>query len=314
MEIVTSQSASTSVFITGAITGAGRETARLLLAAGHRVTGAVSGSAAGAVLRAEGVLPAYPDLKRAGELRSAIAASEAKVVVHLAPQAANHPPQLGFSYDMNLAEEFERVIEAAKDAGVEYVLFTSYAFVEAETHDEAAEELVRPLQRAVRKAEAAALSGAVPASVLRFGYLYGGHSELLNDLRASLRVGRTAYAGDDRGRSAWLHDADAARAIVAAITVRPVGQTLTVTDDSPASPAAFLRYFAEAQGLAVSEKISPIARALANKTQLALQQLHYHGSSAEAKAVLGWSPRFSSFQQGLDEVLLAWRASEPIVS
>lgn len=314
MEIVTSQSATTSVFITGAMTGVGRATAKILLAAGHRVTGAVSSSSDGAILRADGVLPAYPDLNRAGELRSAIAANDAKVVVHLAPQAANQPPQLGFSYDLALADEVGRVIEAAKDAGVEYVLFTSFAFMDADTHNEEAEELVAPLQAAVRKAEAAALSGDVPASVLRLGYLYGAHSPALTDLRASLKLGRSAPAGSDHGRSAWLHDSDAARAIVAALNARPVGQTLTVADDAPASPAAFLRYFAESQGLVVSEKMSPIARALANKTQLALQELHYHGSSAEAKSALGWSPRFSSFQQGIDDILLTWRASEPIVS
>lgn len=312
MDQALSTQATTSVFVTAAASGVGFETARQLMAAGHRVTGAVSTSAEAAKLRAAGILPAYPSLSRAGELRSAIAANEAKIVVDLAPQVANQPPQFAFKYDMALADHVTTVNAAAKDAGVEFVIHTSYAFVAGESHEEEVEELVADLFAAVRKAEEAALHGDVAACVLRFGFLYGAENAELSALRTALLAGRSFPAGDTHGHLPWLNDADAARAVVAAVNARPAGKVITVADDTPASAADFLTHFAESQGLVVAAKMNPIAKALANKTQLALMRLHYDTASTDAKAALGWSPRFTSFRQGVDDLLLSWRAVERV--
>jgi hypothetical protein len=39
-------------------------------------------------------------------------------------------------------------------------------------------------------------------------------------------------------------------------------------------------------------------------------ELHAHISNDDAKEKLGWSPRFPGYQQGIDDMLLSWRAAE----
>ncbi len=38
-------------------------------------------------------------------------------------------------------------------------------------------------------------------------------------------------------------------------------------------------------------------------------QLSPHADSAEAKAALDWQPRFATCEQGIDDMLLTWRAA-----
>src|SRR5690349_21733285 len=83
-----------NVFLTGAATAIGRDVARRLVEAGYRVTGAVRTSEEAKALRAVGALPAYPGDFRDGEIRSALSAAQATVLVHLAPQSANHVPHI----------------------------------------------------------------------------------------------------------------------------------------------------------------------------------------------------------------------------
>lgn len=298
-----------SVFLTGAAGGLGREVTRRLVAAGHRVTGAISNSADAVKVRADGGIPAYPDLYRAGELRSVIVGSEAKIVLNLAPQLPNHVPQIAAQWDERLAEATTALMEASAQAGVEYVLHTSYACADARVQD------AKVILRAARAGERIALEGSVPASVLRFGFLYGAGSDEFMTLRDTLRLGRPLIVGPDNTHADWVYINDAASAVILAAEQRPAGAVFSIVDDQPVSPAAFLRYFADSIGFSIPPALPQFAaRRLLPKSQQAILNLNAHADNAAAKETLGWSPRFASYTQGIDDTLLSWRAQEPVVS
>lgn len=300
------ENAPLSVFITGATGALAREVTRRLRAAGHRVTGATSGYENAAVVRADGGIPAYPDLLRAGEMRSVMVAAKADVVINLAPQAANHLPQVRAAWDGQLVDEgVAALLEAAQAAEVKFVVHASYAF--AGEHSEPLDDFLE----AVRAGERKVLAGDVPGCVLRLGFVYGAESPELIRVRETLMAGRTIDCGPDDTRACWINAPDAARAVIRAIEARPAGALLNVVEDQLISPATFLAYFAQSQGMTPPGRAPRYAAwAQPSKMQTALMLLNPHVGNAKAKEILGWSPRFTSFQEAIDDALLSWRAAE----
>ncbi len=306
METDITTNAPLSVFITGATSAIGRAVMRQLRAAGHRVTGATTDSEGAILVRADGGIPSYPDLMRAGELRSVMAATKTDVVINLAPQIANYLPQQPAEWDATLYDEGVAALEAAAQAaGVQFVVHTSFAFADA--HGEHLHDLLH----AIRAGEQTALNGAAPGCVLRMGYLYGAESPELIHVRDLLMMGRMIDCGPDDVPANWVYVPDAARAVVAAAEQRPAGALLNIVDDLPTSPAAFLRFFAETQGISAPQRAPRFAVwAQPSKQQAALMRLSAHASNADAKEKLGWQPRFPNYQQGIGDALLSWRAVE----
>lgn len=297
-----------TVFVTGATTPVGRALSRMLAAHGHKVIGTATGAAEGLALRADGVMPAYPDLYRAGEVRSAIAGTGAKLLIHCAPQAANHPPQVAQHWDLRINELADSVAQAAADAGVEFIVGTSYVFADTPAGEHGAD--AKPFLKAVRAAEKTLLGGSVPACVLRFGTIYGPDSAELAGLVHTLRMGRMVHPGSAH-KTHWVQASDAAAAIVAALQARPAGQTLSITDDQAASPIDFLGYFASVQGFtAPSSAPRFMLRNPFDKVQSALMHMHAEAVAPEGREVLGWKPAFPTYKQGIDDLLITWRAAE----
>jgi nucleoside-diphosphate-sugar epimerase len=297
-----------SVFITGATGALGREVTRQLKAAGHRVTGATTGYENAAVVRADGGIPAYPDLMRAGEIRSILLAAKADVVLNLAPQLANHLPQQRANWDTALMDEgVSALIEACQSAGVKFLVHTSYAYADEDS------EALNTMLEAVKAGEQKVLSAAVPGCVLRMGFVYGAESTELIATRDTLMMGRMIDGGPSNSHALWINAPDAARAVILAALQRPAGALLTVVEDQAASPADFMSYFADSQGVSRPGRAPRFAAwAQPSPDQVALMSLNPHASGAEAKSTLGWSPRFANYHQGIDDVLLAWRTSADV--
>lgn len=293
------------VFLTGADNAVGHATTRQLSAAGYRVVSATVGTQGARHVRADGGIPAYPDLLRAGELRSAMLAAEADVVINLAPQDANHATPGGAHWDARLLTEgTAALVEASTAAGVKFIIHASYVF--AGSDDESAESLID----VARTGEQLVLGGSVPACVLRFGFVYGADSPELIALRNRLKMGRSVPGGNPHAHAHWIYAEDAAEAVMLAAQKQPAGAILTVVDGQPASPVEFMGYFAETQGFSRPASGSrPDLRALLlGETPVDVSALHVHANSADAQSLLDWTPRHKDYHQGIDDLLLSWRA------
>jgi nucleoside-diphosphate-sugar epimerase len=296
-----------NIFITGLHTTLGKALALKLRADGHQVAGTVQSSQQAAHFRAWGITPAYPDLTRAGELRSAIHGTGATLLVNCAAQAPNHVPQVNADWGLPLAKYAEALSEAAAEVKAEFVVHTSFPFAGGHLTDEL-EGAERVMDEA-QAAETIALMSPVPAAVLRMGILYGPADEALQSLHDSLRGGRVRDAGEDEVKSSWIYAPDAANAVAATLNVRPAGATLDIVDDRPITPAAFVRLFAELQAVGAPGNLPGfVRRAMRPDVQRLITQIETHPSNAAARERLDWTPRHSNAQSGLEDLLLVWRA------
>jgi nucleoside-diphosphate-sugar epimerase len=324
---------SKNVFVTGATTPIGRETVRQLVRAGYSVVGAAQGSAGAALVRADGGMPAYPDPARAGELRSAIRAADARIVVHLETTRHNTVPFNRPTWDANAVRAAgAAIVEAAKAADAAHLIFGSALLAGVDTdgeHPPSAE--IAAIVEALRAAESAALESGLPTLVLRFGYAYGADSDDLRAAAAAIQTGRPInvgalpaahgrHNGNDEAhahhgaRAGFIHTADAASAILKAIEGAVSGQTLDICGAEFVAPAEFARRFAAAQGMSLMSIPPLIGRGLAAigaaaRLQHGLLALAIPGDPAPAQSALNWTPRFPQLQPGIDDLLLSWRAA-----
>jgi nucleoside-diphosphate-sugar epimerase len=310
-----------NVFVTGASTGLAHDLIKRLIAAGHKVTGAVETSDQAIALRALGAMPAYPSLLREGEIRSALKAMGSNAVIHLATQVPNHVPHINPNWDQYLdlvTQGTDALMGAAKSAGVQYLVYLSYAFVYGDTHGHAADETTKPapnlpaIATAALRAEQVVLQGDVPAAVLRAGYIYGGHNQHTIALRDELKSSRRPTAMGEAHAANWVHSDDLIEAILLALHQQPQNEIINVVDDTPVSPAKFAEYLAEAMNVSITTMPRFLSNLMTNKDQSALLDLTSQASNAKAKSLLGWKPVYPSYRAGIDQALLILRAEEPI--
>jgi nucleoside-diphosphate-sugar epimerase len=316
-DALTASSGSLNVFVNGGSTPLGRALVRLLVAAGHRVAASALGSAEAGLLRADGALPTYPGLTRAGELRSAFAAAKATVIINLAPTYPYGAPQTATEWDAYtpvIGDGTNAALEAAKAVGAEYFIQASFSFLGGDDHDHGDHEPPSaPVIRVARKAEAAVLASGLSATILRFGIVYSAESAALRGLRDALLRGRPLLAGADHTRANWIHAEDGARATMLAVAARPVGETLYVVDDKPIPYAGFLNAFAEQFNLVPPGQMPDLMQPLfAGATQRAMMAQPSGASNAATKERLGWTLRYPTLAVGIEQSLMMWRAEEAV--
>jgi nucleoside-diphosphate-sugar epimerase len=301
--------AALSVFVTGASGFFGRVVTRALVAGGHSVCGQTNGSSGAAAVREDGGLPCYSDLTRAGEIKSMLTLAKADVVVHMATQAFNHIPHRNGIWDEDfLQRSTAAVLEAAQAAGVKLLILPTFAFIYGDTKGEWVDETAPRKGDLVHagKIEDLVLKSGV-GTVLRCGYVYGAGSEALKAVATALRNGRSVTLGSDTACSNWIHAQDLASAVTLAATQQLMGEIFNIVDDTPTSPAQFIANFAESLGLsAPSRGMSFFNRP--GKVQAALLERSVQVKNDKAKQKLGWTLKYPNSKQGLDQVMVEWRA------
>jgi nucleoside-diphosphate-sugar epimerase len=306
-----------SVFVNGGTTPLGRALVRLLASGGHKVTATVSNSVEAGQLRGDGALPVYPSLTRAGELRSAIAASKSTIVVNLAPTHPHQAPQLVRDWDAYVpivSGGTMALLEAARELGTEFFIQGSFSFLGGDPQDHGDDEPpIAPFIDAARHAETLVTDAGLAACILRYGFVYSAESPSLLALRDALLRGRLVLMGSHHARANWIHALDAARATQLALQVRPAGAVLNVVDDRPVTPAAFVDALASALGVTVPMQPPGFAQSLlVGSTRQAMLAQPSGAANDETKARLGWTLQYPTLAAGLDQSLMVWRATEPI--
>ncbi len=306
------------VFVAGATGAIGRELVAQLAADGHDVT---------AFARSAGRAQRVADLGATVVTGNALdrdlvmrAVSDAKpdAIVNLltALPAAIDPKHV----DRDLAatnrlrtEGARNLFDAGAELGVERHVVESIAFIadpsEAAITDESAPLWERPPAKfaaavqAVRDLEQ--LAEANGATVLRFGHLYGPGTAFAPDgsFVAALRAGKVPLVGGGRSMFSFVHTADAASAVVAALGSETPG-VFNVVDDEPAAIGDWLPYLAKLVGAPAPKRVPAwVARLAVGDYGVAYMTSLRGSSNQRAKEVLGWQPLLSSWREGFAVVM-----------
>jgi nucleoside-diphosphate-sugar epimerase len=308
-----------NVVVTAATSPLGRETVRQLVARGHNVTGLTQGSDGAAKVRADGGLPAYSDLYRAGEIKSILTMAKADVVIHTAPQLINTFPCKNAPWDEGqriLTEGTSALLKAVEGTTVKFIVFTSMISVYGDKHgewlDETHETQANGVLSAAVQAEKQVLSNPVPAAVLRAGFVYGAEDGGTLELSDASRRGRGTLLGDNHSYHNWVYVGDLAKAVVLAAEQQPAGETFNVVDDTPVSAVAFAEYLAQGLGINAPRNVNTLPefarRLVVNPVQESLLNASLRVKNEKAKQSLGWTPRYADYRAGIDQTLMLWRA------
>ena len=84
---------------------------------------------------------------------------------------------------------------------------------------------------------------------------------------------------------------------------------IQLADDSPVTPGEFLAGFAAALGLGAPGKPGLMAHIFPNKVATLLLGFSAKANNEKAKDHLGWTLKYPTFKNGIEQVLLVWRAS-----
>ncbi len=145
-------------------------------------------------------------------------------------------------------------------------------------------------------------------SVLRCGWFYGADAAHTRFFAESLRARRLPVIG--KGDAVWaiLHLDDAACAFVAAATA-PRSGLWHVVDDQPVSVREFLNYFAERLGAPRPGRVPPwLGRLVAGSYAVDFFTTSSRTSNAGFRREFGWTPRFPTFREGIDDIVASWGA------
>jgi nucleoside-diphosphate-sugar epimerase len=308
-----------SVFISGGLSPLSRGLAAALTAAGHSVALWVASSADADAAREFGALPVYGDPTDVALVSGNLKLTESDVVVHLAPMAYNTPPFVRRDWsaaaDALKAQTAALVAGVQANDGVKQFITTSYTFLYADAEDPVNEDA--PLrEKSVSGFIAAALdaehaAAEVNATVLRIGYLFSDAADdPTHKLEAMLKRGFTpGYFGAADSLASWARTEDVLSAVVGAITNEATG-VYNIAADNALSPYNFLSALGSKIGLSVPANVPAfMASGMFGKDYAALLGTSVAVDNAKARESLGWTPKFATVEAGLDDMLLAWRAT-----
>lgn len=305
------------VFVAGATGVLGCRVVRQLVARGHQVVGLARRPENEVAIASLGGEPARADLFDADSL--ARAASGCDVVVRAATAI---PP--GFRWSRKAWETNDRIRRegttaltacAAKVGANAYVqesIVWLAAPADGAQFDETAPTAPRLWYQSAADAESiattAGAASGVQVATLRFGGFYGPDSRQTRDMGARLVRRRLPIIGD--GTALWsnVHLDDAASALIAAIEAGR-GGLWHVVDDRPTSSADFIHEFAHLLGAPEPRSVPAwLASLFVGRDAVAFATASTRTSNAKIRRELGWSPRYPTTQEGLRQVVDAWKA------
>lgn len=307
------------LFITGGSQGVGLWVARAALKAGYKVLAATTEGTAGAVrIRAMGALPVYPDLTRAGELKSVMTIATPDVVVNCDPQSLVSVPQHRVDYHalaQKVRASTETLAQVSAELDVPTLVHLSAGYLYGETGAQAIDETGaidtgNDVYSALQAAEAAVQEADLTAYILRTGYLYSGESHALQALAEKLRAGQGVI--DGKGHANYVHESDLAQAIMHLIDPETATEAgvYNVATDQHLTHHDFLLTFGELFGVGQPSgipsfmerfRIDPFQKTLVGQSTV------LDNSKLQAT---GWHAQYPTVTAGIEQALLIWRAAE----
>jgi nucleoside-diphosphate-sugar epimerase len=305
------------IFIAGASGVLGRRLVRELAARGHSVIGQVRSAKSEAAVKGAGGDPRHADLFDADSL--ARAADGCDTVIHAATSIPVKQKTTPADWAMNdhIRRKGTRCLtEAAGKIGAKAYLQQSITWV-ARPRDESAFDENSPVapDPAIQSAidaeeiarEAASAEGFTVA-ILRGGYFYDSESAHTRMIADALRKRQMPVIGSGDAIWALIHTDDAASAFVAAAE-KPMNGLWHIVDDELVSVRAYLTEFAARLG-APAPRRAPVwlARWLAGEQAVTYFTKSTKTTNAHFRRGFGWTPRYPTYREGLDQIIAAWKA------
>ena len=250
-----------------------------------------------------------------GILASRLAAgATGKVHFNVAGQQANtllHDGHAWKDFARTAVAGTRRALRSSRADGASMLVHASFAFVHAIERGSAVKDPLRSAVDAILECEALALSGPVPACVVRLGYLYGPESADLRAYRTAFHLGRPYWSGPRKARQYHLHQFDAAAALLAAARTTHSGRILYATDGHAISFMQLMDGFAHRVGrrtpLHLPSFSKLIARVIIREEHMQQAALPMP-SGTPTPRLPRWRPKFPDYRDGLDQVIEAWGA------
>ncbi|MEO8752823.1 MAG: hypothetical protein ABI624_09095 [Casimicrobiaceae bacterium] len=243
--------------------------------------------------------------------RLAMAATK-HVHINIAGQQANsllHDGHAWKDFARTALAGTRRAVRLAETDGVSMLVHASFAFVHAVERGAVLTDPLRSAVDAILECEALALSGPVPACVVRLGYLYGPTSADLLAYRTAFHLGRPYWSGPRKARQYHLHQFDAASALLAATRASNAGTIFYATDGHAISFTQLMDAFAHRVGRRTPLHLPSCSKLLA---KVIIREEHMQQTAlpmppgAPTPRVAGWRPKFPDYLNGLDHVIRTW--------
>jgi 2-alkyl-3-oxoalkanoate reductase len=305
------------VLIAGASGVLGRRLIRQLVARGHFVVGQVRSARAESVVRAAGGEPRHADLFDAESL--AKAADGCDTIIHAATAIPTKRKSVSSDWAMNdrIRRKGTRCLtEAAAKIGAKTYLQQSVVWVARPKDDSAFDEdspaVPDPAIQSAIDAEAiASEAGATDGftvAILRGGFFYDSESAHTRMLADGLRKRQMPIIGSGDAAWAMIHTDDAASAFVAVAEQAKNGMW-QVVDNELVTVRAFLGEFAARLGARPPRRVPTwLARWIAGEQAVAFFTRSTRTTNARLRRDFGWTPRYPTYREGLDQIVAAWNA------
>ena len=304
------------VFIAGGTGVIGWRIVKQLAERGHEVVGLARGADREAMIRRLGGTPARGDLFDAASLAPAMAGCD--VAIRVATSIPTKPRTRLSDFAMNdriRTEGTRAMLEAASAAKVRTYLHEGIVWgvglPDGTPFDEDAPPRPGANVRATLAGERIARDEGgrrgIDVGILRCGTFYS--ADAAHTRTIGQRIARRALPIIGDGHATWslIHADDAADAFVTA-TERPRSGVWHIVDDRPVRVAELFTDLALRLGAPPPRRV-PVWLAMLAGGSLTVEILttSFPTSNARFRRDFGWSPRYPTHREGLDQVLAAWR-------
>lgn len=304
------------VFVAGATGAIGTPLTRLLIAHGHEVLGLARNADSAAALRALGAQPIVGDALQRSALLDAVKGHTADAVIHELTSLKKPPLRASGLVGTNRLRTAgtANLIAAAERLGARRMVTQSIIFgygycdhgdgevTENHSFGVSTGQATDAILAALHSAEEQTFR--MPEGIaLRYGAFYGGDAK---QMQAMLKARKIPVAFG--GLLGWIHHHDAAAATVAALEAGRPGQAYNIVDDQPATWLEVFDAMAAGLGAPPPRRFPrTLLRILAPNLTAFAFDTNIRVSNAKAKKELGWSPRFTSFREGIQAMVAATR-------
>jgi nucleoside-diphosphate-sugar epimerase len=293
-----------NVFVAGGSGTIGVPLVRALVGAGHQVTAMTRSTSKEGELRALGASVAVADALDRDALIRAVAAARPTHVIHqltaLPKGGVNRPSDLDATNRLR-TEGTRHLLEAAIKARARRFIVGSFAMLSprgpaTSASTDAAANAVRSMETQVLDANA---RSAIDGVILRYGLFYGLETPSTVRMIEMIRRRRLPVVRGDAGRLPVISLDDAVSATVLALDRAPAGAVYDVVDDRPVSFAEIVETIAEYTGSPAPRRVPAWIPRLLAPYMARLISMRMPLSNANAKAELGWRPRYPTLREGL---------------